>query len=115
MDKGQLESMDYKDLQALAKDMGVSAAGKAEDIMARIKAAVVDLPEGELTEEEQAAFEAGQREQGAGQQEGLVTVKAITRFLDRRLNQIKDEGETYRVTLERAAELEAAGVAEVRQ
>ena len=29
----QLKSMDYKSLQALAKDMGVSAAGKAEDII----------------------------------------------------------------------------------
>ena len=52
LDAEQLKSMDYKSLQALAKDMGVSAAGKAEDIIARIAAVEVDVPEGELTEEE---------------------------------------------------------------
>ena len=35
LDAEQLKSMDYKSLQALAKDMGVSAAGKAEDIIDR--------------------------------------------------------------------------------
>ena len=57
--------MDYKSLQALAKDMGVSAAGKAEDIIARIVAVEVDVPEGELTEEEKALFE----EEAARQEE----------------------------------------------
>ena len=57
LDAEQLKSMDYKSLQALAKDMGVSAAGKAEDIIARIAAVEVDVPEGELTEEEKALFE----------------------------------------------------------
>lgn len=170
--------MDYKSLQALAKDMGVSAAGKAEDIIARIAAAEVDVPESGLTEEERAIFDAGQRERaaeraagdiaagiaaaGAAVSEdgtataeniagylqnlaneeraagelaekeaaekaaagrkagedaaaaaGLVTVRAVTRFLDRRLNQIKDAGEAYKVSVERAAELAAAGVAEI--
>lgn len=99
LDAEQLKSMDYKSLQALAKDMGVSAAGKAEDIIARIAAVEVDVPEGELTEEEKAA--------------GLVKVKAVTRFLDKQLNQIKDAGEAYSVGRERAAELAAAGVAEI--
>ena len=142
--------MDYKSLQALAKDMGVSAAGKAEDIIARIAAVEVDVPEGELTEEEKALFEAeaaggqtveeaedtagepqtGQEttEEGAaeentkdakkpqeeaGKAAGLVKVKAVTRFLDKQLNQIKDAGEAYSVSRERAAELAAAGVAEI--
>ena len=155
----QLKSMDYKSLQALAKDMGVSAAGKAEDIIARIAAVEVDVPEGELTEEEKALFEAeaarqeeeraaggqtveeaedtagepqtGQEttEEGAAEEEntkdakkpqeeagkaaGMVKVKAVTRFLDKQLNQIKDAGEAYSVSGERAAELVAAGVAEI--
>ena len=150
----QLKSMDYKSLQALAKDMGVSAAGKAEDIIARIAAVEVDVPEGELTEEEKALFEAeaarqeeeraaaeqaedtagepqtGQEttEEGAaeentkdakkpqeeaGKAAGMVKVKAVTRFLDKQLNQIKDAGEAYSVSGERAAELVAAGVAEI--
>lgn len=65
LDAEQLKSMDYKSLQALAKDMGVSAAGKAEDIIARIAAVEVDA------------------------------------------------GEAYSVSRERAAELVAAGVAEI--
>ena len=64
LDAEQLKSMDYKSLQALAKDMGVSAAGKAEDIIARIVAVEVDVPEeNELTEEEKAAAEAAQQEE----------------------------------------------------
>ena len=148
LDAEQLKSMDYKSLQALAKDMGVSAAGKAEDIIARIAAVEVDVPEeNELTEEEKAAAEAARQEeeraaaeraareqaeaaQAAKEAEekaaaekkdreeaeaaaGLVKVKAVTRFLDKQLNQIKDAGEAYSVSKERAAELAAAGVAEI--
>ena len=125
LDAEQLKSMDYKSLQALAKDMGVSAAGKAEDIIARIAAVEVDVPEGELTEEEKALFEeeaarqeeeraaGGQTVEEAGKAAGLVKVKAVTRFLDKQLNQIKDAGEAYSVSGKRAAELVAAGVAEI--
>lgn len=149
LDAEQLKSMDHKSLQALAKDMGVSAAGKAEDIIGRITAVEVDVPEeSELTEEEKAAAEAARQEeeraaaeraareqaeaaQAAKEAEekaeaekkareeaeaaaGLVKVKAVTRFLDKQLNQIKDAGEAYSVSKERAAELVAAGVAEIQ-
>ena len=128
-------------MQALAKDMGVSAAGKAEDIIARIAAVEVEIPEeNQLTEEEKAAAEAARQEeeraaevakqeeaakeaegkdaakQQAGEEKqaaGLVKVKVTTRFLDKQLNQIKDAGEAYSVSGERAAELTAAGVAEI--
>lgn len=140
----QLKEYSYKDLQALAKDMGVSASGKAEEIIARIVAVEVDVPERELTEEEKALFdaeaarqeeeraaEAAAREQAEAAQAaekaaaeqkareeaeaaaGLVKVKAVTRFLDKQLNQIKDAGEVYSVSRERAEELTAAGVAEI--
>lgn len=126
----QLKEYSYKDLQALAKDMGVSASGKAEEIIARIAAVEVDVPEeSQLTEEEKAAAEAAAKEEAAQAEEkaaaeqkvreeeeaaaGLVKVKAVTRFLDKQLNQIKDAGEAYSVSRERAAELTAAGVAEI--
>jgi len=140
----QLKEYSYKDLQALAKDMGVSASGKTEEIIARIAAVEVDVPESELTEEEKALFDAEAArqeeeraaEQAAREQEeaaqaaekaaaeqkareeaeaaaGLVKVKAVTRFLDKQLNQIKDAGEAYSVSRERAEELAAAGVAEI--
>lgn len=154
LDAEQLKSMDYKSLQALAKDMGVSAAGKAEDIIARIAAVEVDVPEeSQLTEEEKAAAEAARQEEEraaaqeteedtagkpqtgqettkegaaeentkdakkpqeeAGKAADGVKVKAVTRFLDKQLNQIKDAGEAYSVSRERAEELAAAGVAEI--
>ena len=139
----QLKEYSYKDLQALAKDMGVSASGKAEEIIARIAAVEVDVPEeNELTEEEKAAAEAARQEEERAAAEraareqaeaaqaakeaaekkareeaeaaaGLVKVKAVTRFLDKQLNQIKDAGEAYSVSRERAEELTAAGVAEI--
>lgn len=116
----QLKTMKREDLQALAKDMGVSAGGKNEEIIARIAAVEVDAPEeGELTEEEKtAAAEQEEAEQAAREEEeaaGLVTVKAVTRFLDKQLNQIKDTGEAYKVSRERAAELAAAGMAEIQE
>ena len=40
-------------------------------------------------------------------------MKAKRRFFDKELNQIKDTGETYTVSKERAAVLEEAGVAVV--
>lgn len=131
LDAEQLKSMDYKSLQALAKDMGVSAAGKAGEIIARIAAVEVDVPEeSQLTEGAEAA--AGQAEavqeaaaadeKAAAEQKatedaeaaaGLVKVKAVTRFLDKQLNQIKNTGEVYSVSSERAAVLAEAGVAVV--
>ncbi len=39
-------------------------------------------------------------------------MRAKNRFLDKELNQIKDTGDTYTVTRERAAVLVNAGVAE---
>lgn len=127
LDTEQLKSMDYKSLQALAKDMGVRAAGKAEDIIARIAAVEVEVPEeNQLTEEEKAADEAARQaeEKAADEQKareeaaaaaGLVKVKAVKRFLDKQLNQIKDAGEAYSVSRGRAAELVAAGVAEIME
>lgn len=117
----QLKSMTRENLQALAKDLGVSAGGKTEEIIERIAAVEIDVSESELTEEEKAAFaaEAARLEEAASKQkikEGAepVTVKAVTRFLDKQLNQIKDAGEAYNVSEERAAELVAAGVAEIQ-
>lgn len=45
--------------------------------------------------------------------EGMATMKAVTRYLDKLLNEIKDVGETYTVSKERAAELVRAKVAEI--
>ena len=137
LDAKELESYKKEDLQELAKQLGVDAEGTKKEIAARCAAVEVDIPDdNELTEEdkkaaaeaaakaeeEKAAAEAAakaeeERKAAAKAEEekktaGLVKVRAKNRFLDKELNQIKDTGDTYTVTRERAAVLVNAGVAE---
>ena len=116
LDAKELESYKKEDLQELAKQLGVDAEGTKKEIATRCAAVEVDIPdESELTEEdkraaEEAAAEAAEEEEAATE---LVKVKAQRRFLDKELNQIKDTGDEYAVSRERAAVLEEAGVAAV--
>lgn len=141
LDTEQLKTMKREDLQDLAKKLGVKAGGKNEEIIQRIVSVEVDVPEEEeLTEEEkkacqEVAAEGAQEAAGTGEEDesegraeaqqnageeateahNMVRVKILTRFLDKRLNQIKEPGETYQVDAERAKELETAGVAEIER
>lgn len=139
LDIEQLKSMKREELQALAKDMGVSAGGKNEEIIARIAAVEVDIPEeSELTDEdktaaEQAAKEAAkeaekqaaeQAEKEAAEQKakeeadkaaGKVKVEVITKYLDKQFNQIKESGAMFFVDKDRAAQLVAAQVAKIKE
>ena len=82
------------------------AAAKAEEEKAAAEAAA-------KAEEEKAAAEAAAKDEEEKKAAGLVKVKAQRRFLDKELNQIKDTGDVYTVSRERAAVLEEAGVAVV--
>ena len=132
LDVKELESYKKEDLQELAKQLGVDAEGTKKEIAARCAAVEVDIPDdSKLTEEdkkvaaeaaaeaaakaeeEKAAAEAAAKAEEEKKAAGLVKVKAKRRFLDKELNQIKDTGETYTVSKERAAVLEEAGVAVV--
>ena len=132
LDAKELESYKKEDLQELAKQLGVDAEGTKKEIATRCAAVEVDIPdESELTEEdkkvaaeaaaeaaakaeeEKAAAEAAAKAEEEKKAAGLVKVKAKRCFLDKELNQIKDTGETYTVSKERAAVLEEAGVAVV--
>ena len=138
LDAKELESYKKEDLQELAKQLGVDAEGTKKEIATRCAAVEVDIPdESELTEEDKrAAAEAAakaeeerkaaeaaakaeeERKEAAKAEEEeaateLVKVKAQRRFLDKELNQIKDTGDEYAVSRERAAVLEEAGVAAV--
>ena len=128
LDAKELESYKTEDLQELAKQLGVDAEGTKKEIAARCAAVEVDIPDdSELTEEDkkvaaeaaaEAAAKAEEERKAAAKAEeekktaGLVKVRAKNRFLDKELNQIKDTGDTYTVTRERAAVLVNAGVAE---
>lgn len=137
LDAKELESYKKEDLQELAKQLGVDAEGTKKEIAARCAAVEVDIPDdNELTEEdkkaaaeaaakaeeEKAAAEAAakaEEEKAAAKAEEekkvarLVKVKVKRRFRDMELNQIKDAGDAYTVSRERAAVLEEAGVAVV--
>ena len=132
LDAKELESYKKEDLQELAKQLGVDAEGTKKEIAARCAAVEVDIPDdSKLTEEdkkvaaeaaaeaaakaeeEKAAAEAAAKAEEEKKAAGPVKVKAKRRFLDKELNQIKDTGETYTVSKERAAVLEEAGVAVV--
>ena len=119
LDVKELESYKKEDLQELAKQLGVDAEGTKKEIAARCAAVEVDIPDdSELTEEDkkvaaEAAAEAAAKAEEEKKAAGLVKVKAKRRFLDKELNQIKDTGETYTVSKERAAVLEEADVAVV--
>ena len=124
LDAKELESYKKEDLQELAKQLGVDAEGTKKEIATRCAAVEVDIPdESELAEEDkraaaEAAAKAEEERKAAVKAEeekktaGLVKVRAKNRFLDKELNQIKDTGDTYTVTRERAAVLVNAGVAE---
>ena len=142
LDAKELESYKKEDLQELAKQLGVDAEGTKKEIATRCAAVEVDIPdESELTEEDkraaaeaaaeaaakaeeerkaaEAAAKAEEERKAAAKAEEeeaateLVKVKAQRRFLDKELNQIKDTGDVYTVSRERAAVLEEAGVAAV--
>lgn len=118
LDAKELESYKKEDLQELAKQPGCRCRGNKE-IATRCAAVEVDIPdESELTEEDKRAAEEAAAEAAAKAEEEeaateLVKVKAQRRFLDKELNQIKDTGDEYAVSRERAAVLEEAGVAAV--
>ena len=134
LDAKELESYKKEDLQELAKQLGVDAEGTKKEIAARCAAVEVDIPDdSELTEEdkkvaaeaaaeaaakaeeEKAAAEAAAKVEEEKKAAGPVKVKAQRRFLDKELNQIKDTGDVYTVSRERAAVLKEAGVAEVAE
>ena len=119
LDAKELESYKKEDLQELAKQLGVDAEGTKKEIATRCAAVEVDIPdesEAEApaqAEEEKAAAEAAAKAEEEKKVARLVKVKVKRRFRDMELNQIKDAGDAYTVSRERAAVLEEAGVAAV--
>ena len=119
LDAKELERYKKEDLQELAKQLGVDAEGTKKEIAARCAAVEVDIPDdNELTEEDkkaaaEAAAEAAAKAEEEKKAARLVKVKVKRRFRDMELNQIKDAGDAYTVSRERAAVLEEAGVAAV--
>ena len=89
-----------------AAEAAAEAAAKAEEEKTAAEAAA-------KAEEEKAAAEAAAKAEEEKKVARLVKVKVKRRFRDMELNQIKDAGDAYTVSRERAAVLEEAGVAAV--
>lgn len=136
----QLKKMDRKQLQALAKDMGVSAAGKNEEIIERIASVKVqaadegtqeaaqtvtgaqegtqedgntqeDTKDATGTQEDTRADEDAKMETTAqGNEAAGVKVIVTEVFRDKTNGKRREADEVIEVTEERAAELIAAGV-----
>ena len=103
-DNSELTEEDKK----VAAEAAAEAAAKVEEEKAAAEAAA-------KAEEEKAAAEAAAKDEEEKKAAGLVKVKAQRRFIDKELNQIKDTGDVYTVSRERAAVLKEAGVAEVAE
>ena len=103
-DNSELTEEDKK----VAAEAAAEAAAKAEEEKAAAEPAA-------KAEEEKAAAEVAAKAEEEKKAAGLVKVKAQRRFLDKELNQIKDTGDVYTVSRERAAVLKEAGVAEVAE
>lgn len=101
-DDSELTEEDKK----VAAEAAAEAAAKAEEKKAAAEAAA-------KAEEEKAAAEAAVKAEEEKKAAGLVKVKVKRRFLDKELNQIKDTGDIYTVSRERAAVLKEADVAVV--
>ena len=101
-DNSELTEEDKK----VAAEAAAEAAAKVEEEKAAAEAAA-------KAEEEKAAAEAAAKDEEEKKAAGLVKVKAQRRFLDKELNQIKDTGDVYTGSRERAAGLEETGVAVV--
>ena len=128
LDAKELESYKKEDLQELAKQLGVDAEGTKKEIAARCAAVEVEIPdESELTEEEKEAAEqaAAEYAEKNGQEElekddepqaaGTVTVEVTAMYLDRVLNEVKEPGEVFTVSRERAAVLVRTKVAKIKE
>lgn len=103
LDVKELEKCKKADLQKLAKELGVSTEGTIKELAERCAEVEVEIPdESELTEEEKEAA-------------GTVTVEVTAMYLDKVLNEVKEPGEVFTVSRERATILERAKVAKIKE
>lgn len=120
LDKKQLEK-EYKvdELRELAKSLGLSPDGKKAELVERIAAVEVDVPDED--DEQQAAANTPtvneQQTAGANVSETDTTVKVTVTetYKDLQRDITQHAGDTFEVTKERAAQLIEAGVAKAAE
>lgn len=119
-DKKQLEE-EYKvdELRELAKGMGLSPDGKKAELIERIAAVEVDLPDEDDEQQAAANTPTANEQQAAGANVSVsdTTVKVIVTetYKDLQRDITQHAGDTFEVTKERAAQLIEAGVAKAAE
>lgn len=120
LDKKQLEEA-YKvdELRELAKSLGLSPDGKKAELVERIAATEVDIPDEDDEQQAAANTPTVNEQQAAGANVSVsdttvkVTVTETYKDLQRDITQ--HAGDTFEVTKERAAQLIEAGVAKAAE
>lgn len=120
LDKKQLEE-EYKvdELRELAKSLGVSPDGKKAELVERIAATEVDIPDEDDEQQAAANTPTVNEQQAAGANVSVsdTTVKVIVTetYKDLQRDITQHAGDTFEVTKERAAQLIEAGVAKAAE
>lgn len=120
LDKKQLEE-EYKvdELRDLAKSLGLSPDGKKAELVERISATEVDIPDEDDEQQAAANTPTANEQQAAGANVSVsdTTVKVIVTetYKDLQRDITQHAGDTFEVTKERAAQLIEAGVAKAAE
>lgn len=120
LDKKQLEK-EYKvdELRELAKSLGLSPDGKKAELVERIAATEVDIPDEDDEQQAAANTPTVNEQQAAGANVSVsdTTVKVIVTetYKDLQRDITQHAGDTFEVTKERAAQLIEAGVAKAAE
>lgn len=120
LDKKQLEE-EYKvdELRELAKSLGLSPDGKKAELVERIAATEVDIPDEDDEQQAAANTPTANEQQAAGANVSVsdTTVKVIVTetYKDLQRDITQHAGDTFEVTKERAAQLIEAGVAKAAE
>lgn len=120
LDKKQLEE-EYKvdELRELAKSLGLSPDGKKAELVERIAATEVDIPDEDDEQQAAANTPTVNEQQAAGANVSVsdTTVKVIVTetYKDLQRDITQHAGDTFEVTKERAAQLIEAGVAKAAE
>lgn len=120
LDKKQLEE-EYKvdELRELAKSLGLSTDGKKAELVERIAATEVDIPDEDDEQQAAANTPTVNEQQAAGANVSVsdTTVKVIVTetYKDLQRDITQHAGDTFEVTKERAAQLIEAGVAKAAE
>lgn len=119
-DKTQLEK-EYKvdELRELAKGMGLSPDGKKAELIERIAAVEVDVPDEDDEQQTAANTPTANEQQAAGanvsETDTTVKVTVTETYKDLQRDITQHAGDTFEVTKARAAQLIEAGVAKAAE